>query len=199
MASYLSNLLTQTTTKYNSIRRNLLSNEDDGDNENDSHISRVLIAYYNEQPDRSWPDFLPAEARKMPNQQPQSQGAGALAGYASIWANSSSNANTGTQSLHQSPNVGSANKGRGGALDDLWDSSPQRPSSARAPASSASNQSFGGGMYGSQQQSAYGQSSTYSRPGVNPLRDQSPPGSSHSVPGVGLSARDRLKARYGNR
>ncbi|KAI9741853.1 MAG: hypothetical protein M1834_000241 [Cirrosporium novae-zelandiae] len=60
MSSYLQNLLTTTTSRYNSIRRTLLSDESDGDTEDDSHISRVLRAYYTEK-GRPFPPWLPPD------------------------------------------------------------------------------------------------------------------------------------------
>jgi hypothetical protein len=62
MTSYLSNILTTTTSRYNSIRRNLLNDETDGDTEDDSHISRVLRAYYTEK-GRPFPPWLPPDPK----------------------------------------------------------------------------------------------------------------------------------------
>ncbi|KAM0713980.1 hypothetical protein Q7P37_010944 [Cladosporium fusiforme] len=58
MSSYLSSLLTNTTSRYASLRRTLLSNEEDGDTPDDSHISRVLRAYYTEKT-RPYPPGCP--------------------------------------------------------------------------------------------------------------------------------------------
>ena len=77
MSSYLSNLLTTTTGRYNSLRRTLLSSEDDGDTEDDSHISRALRAYYTEKA-RPFPPWLPPDPNDRRAQQyaPQAQAQG---------------------------------------------------------------------------------------------------------------------------
>ncbi|KAJ9641991.1 hypothetical protein H2199_005206 [Coniosporium tulheliwenetii] len=62
MSSYLTSLYTTTTSRYASLRRNLLSSEEDGDTEDDSHISRVLRAYYTEK-GRPFPPWLPPDPK----------------------------------------------------------------------------------------------------------------------------------------
>lgn len=209
MSAYLSTLLTQTTTKYNSIKRTLLKDENDGDSEADSHISRVLIAYYNEKPEAEWPSFLPQEARKAPQQSGAVAGA-VGAGYAAIWGGQQQQqpqqgmyggSSSGTPNMG-SPQMGYGNSGaaggggggggggslfnaRPGALDDLWDSAP-RPSSSRTLPG------HGGGAANA---SPYGQSPIgggsaysgggYQRPGAGMAAGTSPPSSSHSMGGPG--------------
>ena len=103
MSSYFSNLLTNTTSRYNSLRRTLLSDEADGDTEDDTHISRVLRSYYTEK-GRPFPPWLPPDP-KAPQQAP------------TVFVSSSG---------RQQP--GAAQMGRGGgALSDLWDA-PSQPS-----------------------------------------------------------------------
>lgn len=100
MSSYLSSLVTTTTSRYNSLRRALLDNEADGDTEDDSHISRVLRAYYTEK-GRPFPPWLPPDP-KAPQLAP-------------------------TQFVSSSGRQpGQPGVGRGGGLSDLWDS-PQQP------------------------------------------------------------------------
>jgi hypothetical protein len=111
MSSYLNNLLTNTTSRYNNLRRQLLSDEADGDTEDDSHVSRVLRAYYTEK-GRPFPQWLPPDP-KAPQATPTQ------------FASSS-----GRQQGQQVP------MGRGGGLSDLWDSpstqqQPQEPLSLR--------------------------------------------------------------------
>ncbi|KAF1990161.1 hypothetical protein K402DRAFT_390463 [Aulographum hederae CBS 113979] len=57
-----SNLLTTTTSRYNALRQALTSSEADGDTEDDTHISRVLRAYYTEK-SRPFPSWLPPDPK----------------------------------------------------------------------------------------------------------------------------------------
>ncbi|KAF4556687.1 Hypothetical protein D9617_1g085660 [Elsinoe fawcettii] len=116
MSGYLSNLLTSTTDRYNSLRRNLLTSEGDGDTEDDSHISRVLRAYYLEKTS-TLPDWLPPDPKKAvaPPPPPQST---LGSSYANLWNSAPTPAATQPmQSL-------SANNSRN-ALSDLWDAPAQ--------------------------------------------------------------------------
>ncbi|MCJ1363313.1 hypothetical protein MMC16_002420 [Acarospora aff. strigata] len=97
MSSYLSSILSTTTSRYNTLRRTLLSDEADGDTEDDTHICRVLRAYYTEK-GRPFPPWLPPDP-KAPQQYP-------TASYGK---------SSGSQ------------RGSGGVgLSDLWES-PQQP------------------------------------------------------------------------
>lgn len=191
MSSYLSNLLTHTTSKYNSLRRTLLSSEDDGDTEDDTHICRVLRAYYTEK-GRPYPPWLPADPndRRSVTPQPYTQNSGYF-----------------TSAGGKSQFAGVQNQGGNrGSLSDLWDapaagqtSAPMQPQSLRnarrpvAPVQSSSSTlappqarplpSQRAGSY--QSISSNGPSS---RPGSSV--DPSPPPSSG-----GGSAQERLKAR----
>ncbi|CBX96915.1 hypothetical protein IAQ61_008138 [Plenodomus lingam] len=180
MSSYLNNLLTNTTSRYNNLRRELLSSETDGDTEDDSHLSRVLRAYYTEK-GRPFPPWLPPDP-KAPQAAPVQ------------FASSSG---------RQQGQPGGP-MGRGGGLSDLWDNpAPQQPpqpqSLRRGPGGRGAGynrpgmgnsltpepQSLGRPLpsqrAGSYQSSLGGNSST----------DASPPPSS----GGGTSAQERLKAR----
>ena len=97
--------------------RNVLtrgSEEDDPDNEDCSHVSNVLRAYYTEK-GRPFPEWLPPDPKKpvvMPSvQQPQFGQYGNMypGQYGSSGAIPHSRGNSG---------------GRGGGLSDLWDSGP---------------------------------------------------------------------------
>lgn len=117
-SGYLSNLLTTTTSKYSQLRQKLTASEADGETEEDSHISRVLRAYYTEKGGR-WPEWLgPDPSQKAPavvvqssstygQQQPQ-QGGGFVSSSGPL-------GQTG----------GSTRWGKG-ALSDLWDSGGQQ-------------------------------------------------------------------------
>ena len=188
MSSYLSNLLTQTTSRYNSIRRTLLSNEDDGDTEDDSHISRVLRAYYTEK-GRPFPPWLPPDPneRKSVTPQPYLQ-------TASSYLSSASGKSQYAPVQNQA--------GQRSSLSDLWDppaqqaAAPVQPQSLRAgrraaPPPQTSNPSSmlapQARPLPSQRAGSYQsvQSQTSSRPSFEPT----PPSSS------GGTAQDRLKAR----
>lgn len=188
-SSFLSNLLTQTTTRYNSISRKILSSEDDGDTEDDSHISRVLRAYYTEK-GRPFPPWLPPDPndKRAITPQPYAQ-------QASNYFNSV----TGGGKSQYAPVQNQA--GQRSSLSDLWDppsaqpAAPVQPQSLRAgrrpPAQQvpSSTGSSGGGLmprplpsqragsYQTQQRAGYEQVTT-------------PPTSSG-----GGTAQDRLKAR----
>lgn len=184
MSSYLNNLLTNTTSRYNNLRRELLSGETDGDTEDDSHLSRVLRAYYVEK-GRPFPAWLPPDP-KAPQAAP--------AQFAS---------SSGRQQGQAAP------LGRGGGLSDLWDSPapqqpPQQPQSLRRGPGGR-----GGATHGLHSRPGMGHSLTpepqsqgrplpsqragsYQSPlGERPSTDPSPPPSA----GGGTSAQERLKAR----
>lgn len=179
MSSYLNNLLTTTTSRYNSLRRQLLSDEADGDTEDDSHISRVLRAYYTEK-GRPFPPWLPPDP-KAPQQAP--------AQFVS--------------SAGRQP--GQPQMGRGGGLSDLWDAPSQQPPQQN-PMSLRRQPPRGGRSFQSQGQgqgtgSAGGMlAPEASRPLPSQragtyqgslAADPSPPPSA----GSGTSAQERLKAR----
>ena len=113
MPSYFSDLLTTTTSRVATLRANLLTNENDGDTQDDTHLCRVLRAYYTEK-GRQFPAWLPPDPKLPPP--------------------------VAVQPVLYTPGVGSSygnlNQTPGGtALSSLWDSQPQ---SASAPISSAS-------------------------------------------------------------
>ena len=186
MSGYFSNLLTTTTSRYNNLRRTLLSDEADGDTEDDSHISRVLRTYYTEK-GRPFPPWLPADPKtpqSAPTQFVSSAG------------------------RHQSnPQMGRG----GGGLSDLWDG-PAQPPAQQEPLSLRRAQGRGGGGAGRAYQGRPGMGNSLSpepQAQGRPLPSQragsyqsansfggrqdqpSPPPSA----GSGTSAQDRLKAR----
>ena len=122
MSSYLSNLLTQTTSRYNSIKGRFLSNEDDGDTEDDSHISRVLRAYYTEK-GRPFPPWLPPDPNERRSVTPQPYAQPAMNYFNSMGGKS-----------QYAPVQNQA--GQRSSLSDLWDppaqqSAPVQPQSLR--------------------------------------------------------------------
>ncbi|KAF1827513.1 uncharacterized protein K489DRAFT_301019, partial [Dissoconium aciculare CBS 342.82] len=182
MSSYLSNLLTHTTSRYNSLRRTLLSSEDDGDTEDDTHICRVLRAYYVEK-GRQFPQWLPPDPNDRKSITPQPSG---QSGYFTS-AGGKSAYGSGQQSQNPSSQRGS--------LSDLWDppaaaqqSQPMQPQSLRNARRPMNNQSQPGGP-------------NLAPPQARPLPSQRAGsfqnmGSQSAIDGRGGgTAQDRLKAR----
>ncbi|CAI6333965.1 unnamed protein product [Periconia digitata] len=184
MSSYLNNLLTTTTSRYNSLRRQLLSDEVDGDTEDDSHISRGLRAYYTEK-GRPFPPWLPPDP-KAPQAAPAQMVSSSGRGYGNMGP------------PQQQMGRGSA------AINDLWDG-PSQPQQQQEPMSLRRAQlgRGGGGRQGlapsrspepqmqgrplpSQRAGSYQTGGDRFRPS-----ETSPPPSA----GSGVSAQDRLKAR----
>jgi len=173
------------------------SEEDDPDNEDCSHISNVLRAYYTEK-QRPLPEWLPPDPKRPVAPPPQPQGS--YGQYGSAYG-----AGYGTQNTHsRGP---SASGGRGGGLSDLWDPSPApavtgpAPQSLRAarptPQSLRSNDS----LRSQSQSSGSGQASPYGGPmgGARPLPSQRAGSYQTANPTAsqagGLGSRDRLRAR----
>lgn len=195
MSSYLSNILTNTTNRYASLRRTLLSNEEDGDTEDDSHISRVLRAYYTEKA-RPFPPWLPPDPndRRAHTPQPTPQ-----QGYAQGQGYYTS-AGGRSQFAPQA-------QGNRGSLNDLWDTpapsaAPAAPQSLRAgrrlapggprPDSTASlNVPPSARPLPSQRVGSYQSMQSTGSGRVDP----SPPPSSGAGGGGGGTAQERLKAR----
>ena len=192
MSSYFSSILTSTTSRYNSIRRTLLSDETDGDTEDDSHVSRVLRAYYTEK-GRQFPSWLPPDPRV-----PQAAPAQFMS------------------AASRQPQRSSG--GRAGGLSDLWDPSPQSDGSlernslslrrgaqgrAATQAAQPNQNRFGAsaGVVDSYETGSAGPQNSAQRPlpsqraGSHQSQHREPMGRS------GSSAQERLKARLlsGNR
>jgi hypothetical protein len=187
MSSYLSNILTHTTSKYNTLRRNLLSDEVDGDTEDDSHLCRALRAYYTEQA-KPFPQWLPADPKRSMSMQ-------------STTSSFTSSLRPQPQQQQQQSTINSPLGGRGG-LSDLWDTpglikTTSQPQSLRARAPDRSG-SFQGRAQGggdslvaprplpSQRAGSYQGSMQQQQQGGG---DVSP------VAGTGGTAQERLKAR----
>lgn len=204
--SYLTNLLTSTTSRYTSLRRTLLSSssEDDSSVEDpeSSHVSRVLRAYYKEKghPFPAWLGTDPRAAAQA--QQPQQS----FVGSAQSSLRGQTSSGTG--------NVGSAG-GRG--LGDLWADSPNgekqpeevgglrrgfRPRLGMKGDTSSQSQKgeeINVRQLPSQRAGSYqtqGQGPPQSQQSQLPIRNvrPTPPNSASSG-----SVQERLKARLGNR
>lgn len=100
MASWYSNILTNTSSKISLIQRSVFASEADGDTEDDTHVCRVLRQYYNEN-GRPLPNWLPPDPKAPPpapiiqqNSGPAAsrygspqQGAQGQGGLSSLWDN----------------------------------------------------------------------------------------------------------------
>jgi hypothetical protein len=136
-SSFFSGILTTTTTKYNTLKRQLISSEADGDTEDDSHIARALRAYYTEK-GKQFPEWLPPDP-KAPPLPPPTQ-------FVSSSSTNISQQGYAGQPPQQQQAAGGGRWGRqGGGLSDLWgdgnrNSAPAAPDSLRQrPGMVASN------------------------------------------------------------
>ncbi|KUJ11617.1 uncharacterized protein LY89DRAFT_688813 [Mollisia scopiformis] len=186
MASYFSNLLTTTTSRVASIRQNLLPSENDGDTEDDTHLCRVLRAYYTEK-GRSFPGWLPPDPKAPPPVvvQPvyttnvgarygglQNQGPGGGSALSSLWD---------SQPQQQQEQPMGLRQGRGGRLAAGGGAARQNPFARQANTPEPQIQAR---PLPSQRAGSYQTAGAF---GAGPT----PPGSSS-----GLSAKDRLKKNF---
>ena len=165
--------------------------EDDPDNEDCSHVSNVLRAYYTEK-GRTFPEWLPPDP-KRPAPIPQQSQYAQYGQYGNAY---------GSQYGAQ-PGHGRGGSGGRGGLSDLWDSSPAAPAGAPAPQSlrapRPTPQSLRSNDSATSQPVSGGLTSTYSQPGsgARPLPSQR--AGSHqntqSANSPALGSRDRLRAR----
>jgi Mso1-like protein len=182
MASWYSRILTTTSSSFSNLQSRILQSENDGDTEDDTHVCRVLRAYYTEK-GRPFPGWLPPDPKAPPPVapvlvQPQSQ-VGARYG-----------------AMGQQPQQA----GPAGSLSSLWDSNPSAPRqdapqslrqgrgapAARASPFSQQQQPPGGDMgrpVAGQRAGSYQAASPYQRDAA-----------ASAGPGGG-SAQDRLKQR----
>jgi Sec1-binding region of Mso1 len=196
MSSYFSSLLTTTTSRVATLRANLLTSEQDGDTQDDTHLCRVLRSYYTEK-GRQFPAWLPPDPKLPPP--------------------------VVIQPALYTPGVGSSygnlNQASGGtALSSLWDSQPQSGSASASSASLAPSSRGASASPGPRPTSAVRQNpfarqqqqgrsnSPQSQVQSRPLPSQregsyqsisrageQPPGSPASGSGQYTSAKDRLR------
>jgi hypothetical protein len=134
MASWYKELLTSASSNISGLRRTYFGGEADGDTEDDTHVCRVLRAYYTEK-GQALPGWLPPDPKAPPPQQPvfasqqggrygsfgqQGQGPAASGGLSSLWDNNNNTASAGQQRQGQGQFVNSRNPfaaGAGGAAE----------------------------------------------------------------------------------
>lgn len=188
MSSYLSGLLTTTTSRYNSFRSAISTSETDGDTPDDTHLCRVLRSYYIEK-GRPFPAWLPPDPKApqpVQAQYPPQNNVGAGYGGPALIRGESK-------------------------LGSLWGDNnaagAQQPQSLRqgVPARGASTQNIRANQPAASARNPYDRSQTQQlAPEVQarPLPSQragsyqagaAPPGSATAT--AGSTAQDRLKAR----
>lgn len=188
--SSLNSLLTSTTSRYASLRRNILSSSSEDDSNitdpKDSHVSRVLQAYYTEKgrPIPAWLGVDPPEAAKAQQREQHP------AAYVTSRP-------MGSLSAGRNPSDGRGTAGRG--LSDLWGDDPRGGGGASPVEGRGSlrRDPLGGSRRpGQMQQPQQGSESVRPLPSqrVGSYQNPVPPGSSGSGGG---SAQERLKARLG--
>ncbi|EXJ79624.1 hypothetical protein A1O3_07903 [Capronia epimyces CBS 606.96] len=165
------------------------SEEDDPDNEDCSHISNVLRAYYTEK-GRPFPEWLPPDPKKPVTAPPQPQIS--YGQYGNTFGSHHS-----SQQTHSRDSSG----GRGGGLSDLWDttSAPAAPAPQTLRAARITPHSLRSHDSGRSQSSGGSQTASFDGPGMGarPLPSQRA-GSHQTIPTASTAARgsrDRLRAR----
>jgi hypothetical protein len=118
------------SSRLQGLRKALTTNteQDDPDNEDASHVSNVLRAYYTEM-GRPFPPWLPPDPRK-PSVALAPQQSSQYGQYENTYSGYGGNQYGATQ---QPGNRGSG--GRGAGLSDLWESGPAQPAAPPAPQS----------------------------------------------------------------
>ncbi|KAL1993857.1 hypothetical protein VTN49DRAFT_2526 [Thermomyces lanuginosus] len=177
MSSYFSSLKTSSAisnlgTRLNSLRRTITSGDesDDPENEDCSHISNVLRAYYAEK-GRALPPWLPPDP-KNPTPQPRM-----VVTQASLQQQQQ-----GVPYHQQQQRPPGSRSGSGGGLGDLWGDSgaPSQP-----PSQTGSLRSRPGNLRQQSSQSLTPSVSSQGRPGIERSTSST----------SGTSAQERLRAR----
>ncbi|KAM0285184.1 hypothetical protein ACHAQH_001613 [Verticillium albo-atrum] len=187
MTSWYKNILTNTTSQLSSLQSRLLQSENDGDTEDDTHVCRVLRAYYTQE-QRPFPGWLPPDPKAPPPVAP-------------VYA--SSQPQVGAR-YGAAASGGQLNGGQGsGSLSSLWDRNPGQQGQ-NAPQSLRQGR---GGMQQQQQQqrvSPFAQGGVDDRPSTGGRAGSYQSGSVYSQGSTnapaqaatgGGSAQDRLKQR----
>ncbi|TEA22826.1 hypothetical protein C8034_v005152 [Colletotrichum sidae] len=197
MSSWYSRILTNTTSQISSLQSRLLQSENDGDTEDDTHVCRVLRAYYTEK-GTPFPGWLPPDPKAPPPAAPvyaqpasqvgsrygglqQQQQPGPTTGLSSLWDNNGpAQPRQDAMSLRQGRGAPPPMRGGGGEQ-------PQRLSPF-ARGGDPGRDDVQARPLPSQRVGSYQSTAAYGREPVA----STPPGSSA---GGGGSAQDRLKQR----
>lgn len=187
--SALSTLSSTVTSRIANLRKALTKDaeEDDPDNEDCSHVSNVLRAYYTEK-GRTFPEWLPPDPKKPA---PTPVAVNQYGQYGNTYGNQ-----YGAQPSH-----GRGGSGGRGGLSDLWDSSPApaQPQVQSLRTARPTPQSLKSNDPGMSQPNAGVMTSNFGQPsaGARPLPSQRA-GSYQNSPGAApgtMGSRDRLRAR----
>ncbi|KAK4936302.1 hypothetical protein LTR10_022779 [Elasticomyces elasticus] len=171
------------------------SEEDDPDNEDCSHISNVLRAYYTEK-GRPLPEWLPPDPKKPIAPPPPAQPQGAYGQYGN-------NNIYGSQFGNQQPHSRGSSGGRGAGLSDLWDPAPA-PAPVAAPpqslrAARPTPQALRSNDLARSQSSGGSQIASFGGPAPAPRPLPSQRAGSHQISPApntqALGSRERLRAR----
>lgn len=142
----LNSLLTSTTSRYASLRRNLTSTSEDDSNitdPDDSHVSRVLRAYYTEK-GRPFPAWLGTDPREAARAQQKTENP-----YVTSSSRPMGSLRGQSSNMHDAP---AERPGQGRGLSDLWSDSPgQEERGGGSTSSSLRRGPLGGRRMGAQQ------------------------------------------------
>lgn len=158
----LNSLLTSTTSRYASLRRNLTSTSEDDSNitdPDDSHVSRVLRAYYTEK-GRPFPAWLGVDPREAARAQQKAENP-----YVTSGSSRPMGSLRGGQSSNNTHDAAAERPGQGRGLSDLWSDSPgQEERGGGNTSSSLRRGPLGGRRMGAQQTQQQQQESLNVRP-----------------------------------
>lgn len=162
----LNSLLTSTTSRYASLRRNLTSTSEDDSNitdPDDSHVSRVLRAYYTEK-GRPFPAWLGTDPREAARAQQKTENP-----YVTSSSRPMGSLRGQSNNTHD---VAAERPGQGRGLSDLWSDSPGQEERAGGTTSSSLRRGpLGGRRMGAQTQTQQQQQQQESL-NVRPLPSQ---------------------------
>ncbi|RDA88235.1 hypothetical protein CP532_0338 [Ophiocordyceps camponoti-leonardi (nom. inval.)] len=142
MASWYSSIVTKTTSQLSSLRATLLSSEADGDDDDDTHVCRVLRNYYTDK-GRPLPAWLPPDPKApaptpVAQPPPQQPAVGSRYGSAASQQQSQSQQGGGLSSLWGNDQSSSRNN-RADLAPPRPQMNDQRPGSYQTPSSTSSS------------------------------------------------------------
>ncbi|KAG6124064.1 hypothetical protein E4U12_000253, partial [Claviceps purpurea] len=185
MSSWYSNILTRTTSQISSLRSTLLSSDQDGDTDDDTHVCRVLRNYYTDK-GRAFPTWLPPDPKSAVVPQP-------------LYASSSVQQQFGARYGGLGPSAGGGGGGGGsstpgaGGLSSLWDSAPVQTQQQQTQSLRAGRMNRGGAGPGGL--IIPGREDVQARPLPSQRAGSYQGVGMGGSPGGAASAQDRLKQR----